>query len=87
MVYYAGRAFPDYLDDHQFIVRLRGQDQAVLTALTNSEYKRLSRELPGRLHIQATYRGWVRMHPDVVHIIDVTPAAATVARLPEDRLE
>lgn len=79
MVYYARRTFPDYLDDRQFVVQLRNRDRPVLTALTETDYRRLSPRLPGRLLLRATYCGWVRMHPDVVHIIEVSPAATTFA--------
>ena len=74
LTYYSGLNLPVFFNQRDFLAKLRCSDRELITVLTDAEYVRLQAQLPGRLHIQTSWHGWVKMHPDTVHLVRVSPA-------------
>lgn len=84
MIYYAGITVPNFHDDDTLIAVLRAADSDRLMPVTERELHRLEPALGPRLQIEKTWRGWVKMHRDVVHLVRIKPPADILAAQQED---
>lgn len=71
MTFYAQMNLPDCYDRPVFAARVLSLRADSLTAMTDAELQYWSQRHPGRFVIEQTWRGWVKMHRDVVHIVRV----------------
>lgn len=80
IVYYAGEAIDDPQEFQEFSRELRWNDQPVRLIVTDAALRIATMTIPDkRYQIERSWRGWVKMHTDTIHLVLVTPEAPDIA--------
>lgn len=73
LVYYSRMQLPILFQDEDFIRKLNFTSNPTMSLLTDDSLCRLEPNLAGRVRIVHSWRGWVKMHPDTVHLVLIEP--------------
>lgn len=68
LVYYSGLELPISFEDDEYVLLMNATSSETLTLLTETSLERLAPQLRGRVKVLESFHGWVKMHPDVVHL-------------------
>lgn len=87
MVYYSKITMPNLDKRPDFLRFARRSDRDFLVPMTQQDYQDLARLLPGRLRIEESWHGWVKMHADTVHLVRVEAEPSRIAASGNDPLQ
>jgi 4-amino-4-deoxy-L-arabinose transferase-like glycosyltransferase len=73
LIHYSRLTIPECPREDDFAARLAAADREIHTVMTAAEFDRWAGIDPQRFLIAQTWRGWVKMHPEVIHLVRVRP--------------
>ena len=79
LVHYSGMTIPKYFWIEDLLRKARYSSHDLVTPVTEEHYRRLLPHLGDRIEVLQTWRGWVKMHRDTVHLIRITPGSEQIA--------